>query len=63
MSVFNNLAADMPPNDGSASRAKVLMREGSIVGKPPVVAIEGSIDRARSPFVSREAQPIDIMSK
>jgi N-methylhydantoinase B len=34
MSVFNNLAAAMPHNHGSASRVKVLMREGSVVGKP-----------------------------
>jgi N-methylhydantoinase B len=34
MSVFNNLSADMPHNHGSASRVKVLMREGSVVGKP-----------------------------
>ncbi|HEV7254120.1 MAG TPA: hydantoinase B/oxoprolinase family protein [Mesorhizobium sp.] len=34
MSVFNNLSADMPHNHGSASRVKVLMREGSVIGKP-----------------------------
>ncbi len=34
MSVFNNLDADMPHNHGSASRVTVLMREGSVVGKP-----------------------------
>ena len=34
MSVFNNLSADMPHNHGSASWVKVLMREGSVIGKP-----------------------------
>jgi N-methylhydantoinase B len=34
ISVFNNLPADMPHNHGSASRIQVLMREGSVIGKP-----------------------------
>ncbi len=34
MSVFNNMDAAMPHNYGSASRIKVLMREGSAIGKP-----------------------------
>lgn len=34
MGVFNNLDADIPHNHGSASRIEVLMREGSVIGKP-----------------------------
>lgn len=34
MAVFNNMSAEIPHNHGSASRIKVLMREGSVVGKP-----------------------------
>ncbi|MEO4042204.1 hydantoinase B/oxoprolinase family protein [Hoeflea sp. CAU 1731] len=34
MGVFNNMDADIPHNYGSASRIKVLMREGSVIGKP-----------------------------
>jgi N-methylhydantoinase B len=34
MAVFNNISADIPHNHGSASRIKVVMREGSVVGKP-----------------------------
>ena len=32
--VFNNLDASMPHNHGSASRIKVLLRDGSVVGRP-----------------------------
>ena len=31
---FNNLDATIPHNEGSASRIRVLLREGSVVGKP-----------------------------
>lgn len=34
MSIFNNMDAHMPHNHGSASRIRVLMREGSVIGKP-----------------------------
>ncbi|MET3578158.1 N-methylhydantoinase B [Mesorhizobium robiniae] len=34
MAVFNNIDASIPHNHGSASRIKVLMREGSAIGKP-----------------------------
>ncbi len=34
MGIFNNLPADLPHNHGSVGRIKVLMREGSVVGKP-----------------------------
>ncbi|MCO5065719.1 MAG: hydantoinase B/oxoprolinase family protein [Rhizobiaceae bacterium] len=34
MSLFNNIDAKIPHNHGSSSRVKVLMREGSVVGKP-----------------------------
>ncbi|QGZ64560.1 hydantoinase B/oxoprolinase family protein [Paraburkholderia acidisoli] len=32
--VFNNLDASLPHNHGSASRIRVLLREGAVVGKP-----------------------------
>ncbi|CPR13987.1 hydantoinase B/oxoprolinase family protein [Brenneria goodwinii] len=32
--VFNNLADNLPHNEGAKRRVKVLMREGSVVGKP-----------------------------
>jgi N-methylhydantoinase B len=32
--VFNNLAADIPHNEGSASRIRVLLRDGCVVGRP-----------------------------
>lgn len=32
--VFNNLDETIPHNEGSKSRIKVLMREGSVIGKP-----------------------------
>ncbi|MES0183209.1 hydantoinase B/oxoprolinase family protein [Mesorhizobium sp. C386A] len=34
--VFNNLDDGIPHNEGAKSRIKVLMREGSVVGKPPL---------------------------
>ena len=34
MGVFNNLPADLPHNHGSVSRIRILMRAGSVVGKP-----------------------------
>lgn len=32
--VFNNLPDDLPHNEGAKSRVKVLLRDGSVVGKP-----------------------------